>query len=48
MEHHNSFIRALCWTLLLEDVPDSGLDKAPARDLEWRHERAVPMEQFPV
>lgn len=48
-EHHDLYVRSLCWTLLPDDVPDFWAGtRALGREqaLEWRHHRAGEQEQL--
>ena len=49
-EHHDAFIRSLCWLLMPEDVPDSWAraGNPVRRGLAWRHDRPGEIEQLPV
>jgi hypothetical protein len=48
-QHHDPLVRSLCWTVLLEDAPDSWATLASTRAarsaLVWRHSAAGNPEQ---
>jgi hypothetical protein len=48
-EHHDPYVRSLCWTLMSELVPDSWAPVGRRSDrepLQWRHRQPGAPEQF--
>jgi hypothetical protein len=45
-EHHDPYVRSLCWTLVSEAVPDSWARASAGERFEWRHQRPGLQEQL--